>query len=330
MNRVKVNSNWVAIPNAIIRDKTLSTNARVLFGILMSFAAEFVFRTEYVRDLVGVGRDSYRAAFQELEDRGLARRVRSHSSTGAWIWEIELFPEPSPEIQSMDVLPCPDLPATVQPATVQPATVNQAIKEEQEQEEQYKEEQVEEEGLPPLAQSAGEWLAEMMFGLGIKLSPMQCDAIYMQTRAYMDDDNARRYLGIKSAELVAAGVQPRVIVRALAQDASEYAKRAVQLSAGRPDYYLGEVEKPLPTSFLVSSEQVLNSFDLVGVQKEVHDLLVASGYGDESAYELASRGTDHALSYLQMMDKPTCEKLTLLVNQHRDTVENNERLSAAE
>lgn len=234
MNRLRKRGNWTAVPNAIIRDSSLSTNARCLWMILQSFSEDFVFRTEYVRDLLGVGRDSYRSAWSELEDRGLAVRIRSRDRSGSWVWDIDLdpAPHPCPEIQAMEPSPCPDLPATAEPATVEPATVKQGIYKEQEKEDLKKEDLGEEEA----AASPGQWLADLMASVNIGLNPIQCDAIYMQVRAYMDEETAFRYLSIKSAELVAAGVKPRTMVRALVQDAAEYAKLLGSRAVGKNEF----------------------------------------------------------------------------------------------
>jgi hypothetical protein len=321
MNRVKVHSNWTAIPNALIRDNTLSPNARVLFGILLSFAAEFVFRTEYVRGLLGVGRDAYRTAFNELEARGLAKRVRSRQSTGSWVWDIELFPPESDHALNFRLWPCPDLPATGEPATGEPATVNQGIKEEQEKEDLLEEDLLEEEGASAPAQSAGEWLAEMLEELGITLSPVQCDAIYMQARAYMDDSFARRYLAIKSAELAAAGVKPRVMVRALAQDASEYARILCERSIGR-EVYAADLPISGMKNALPNPTNLSSGVAFFGVERAAFELLVEAGFSEELSAGMVESGLKNAVKYLEMEDRGLAQKLTCLVGEHADTINN--------
>lgn len=93
MNRVvKKGERWTPVPNEILRDGSLSGNARILWVILWSFSEEFQFKTEHVRSLLGVGRDAYRNAWNELEAKGIATRVKSKLPNGHWSWDIELDP----------------------------------------------------------------------------------------------------------------------------------------------------------------------------------------------------------------------------------------------
>ncbi|MFG6081568.1 hypothetical protein ACEUZ9_002192 [Paracoccus litorisediminis] len=68
------NRAYAAIPNAAMRDKRISIEARGLLALLMTYADDWTFVVEHLQSVAGVGRDKMRGMLKELEAAGYVVR----------------------------------------------------------------------------------------------------------------------------------------------------------------------------------------------------------------------------------------------------------------
>ncbi|MGL6209124.1 MAG: hypothetical protein ACRC14_04755 [Paracoccaceae bacterium] len=57
---------YAAIPNDMLRDKTLSADARFLLALLMTYSDEWVFNKAHLMEITGFGRDKFERAMGDL------------------------------------------------------------------------------------------------------------------------------------------------------------------------------------------------------------------------------------------------------------------------
>lgn len=82
---------FTVVPNSIVADEKLSIEARGFFAYLMSLPDGWVFRTNHLKRVCGVGRDKYYRLVRELKERGYLVVKDSKYSLGRFIgthWEI--------------------------------------------------------------------------------------------------------------------------------------------------------------------------------------------------------------------------------------------------
>lgn len=116
---------WCQVPNQVIRESKLSTTARTLFAILSSFSTDYDFSLSLLCELLGVSPNTYQKAFLELEQCGLAERLRKRIK-GQWEWEIVLVPDPDAWLKFKS-----------SPLVKNSLMVDEPIKEDQEQQEKH-------------------------------------------------------------------------------------------------------------------------------------------------------------------------------------------------
>lgn len=88
---VKRRGGFTVVPNSVVADEKLSIEARGLFAYLMSLPDGWVFRTNHLKRVYGVGRDKYYRLVRELKERGYLVVKVPKDSLGRFIgthWEI--------------------------------------------------------------------------------------------------------------------------------------------------------------------------------------------------------------------------------------------------
>lgn len=107
---------WTAAPNQIIRDQTLSMEARWLWVYIASHTETFIIKMELLQEAAGCGRDKLRNIIKELTEAGLLNRTQEGGSGGNrfgyMVYELS-FTRSAPSTG----FPSPELPSTELPAT---------------------------------------------------------------------------------------------------------------------------------------------------------------------------------------------------------------------
>lgn len=76
------NRHYAAIPNAAMRDETLSIEARGMLALLMTYADNWRFRADHLAKVARVGRDKLTRIMRELDAAGYIKRERIRASDG--------------------------------------------------------------------------------------------------------------------------------------------------------------------------------------------------------------------------------------------------------
>lgn len=91
---------YAAIPNAAMRDKRVSIEARGLLALLMTYSDEWEFFVDHLQDVACCGRDKMRAMLRDLEAAGYVVRERYRGEDGRllgsqWVIVDDPFGAPS-------------------------------------------------------------------------------------------------------------------------------------------------------------------------------------------------------------------------------------------
>lgn len=115
--RSSARSNFTVLPNAIIRDKTLSPNALALLVCMLSFPDDWHFSLTWLRaNHLEMSRAAMTAAFRELHAKGFAGRYRMRTADGQMgRYDYRVFDEPQKR---------PETAKSVSPAVGNPAAGN--------------------------------------------------------------------------------------------------------------------------------------------------------------------------------------------------------------
>lgn len=73
---------YAAIPNAAMRDETISIKARGLLALMMTYSDDWVFHFSHLQKVACIGRDALRGLFSELERAGYIVRERIRGESG--------------------------------------------------------------------------------------------------------------------------------------------------------------------------------------------------------------------------------------------------------
>lgn len=73
---------YTVLPNQILRDETLTLQAKGLFCMMASFPENWNFTVKGLATVAGCGREKISAALKNLEDAGYLLREQGHSETG--------------------------------------------------------------------------------------------------------------------------------------------------------------------------------------------------------------------------------------------------------
>lgn len=94
------NRQYAAIPNAAMRDDSLSIEARGLLALMMTYADEWVFQVRHLQKVCACGRDRLQKMLRELKQAGYVQRVPNRSADGkvsGSTWVINDEPHREPE-----------------------------------------------------------------------------------------------------------------------------------------------------------------------------------------------------------------------------------------
>lgn len=112
-------SGWTAVPNGVIRDSSLSIEARWLWSYIQSHQGTFALRMDQMQEAAGVGRDKMRSMIKELTESGYLSRKQEPVKNG----KFGLFVY---DLHNPSSAPVTETPATADPSTAQPVTENQS------------------------------------------------------------------------------------------------------------------------------------------------------------------------------------------------------------
>lgn len=110
---------YTVLPNQILRDETLTLQAKGLFCMMASFPENWDFTVKGLATVAGCGREKISAALKNLEDAGYLLREQGHSETGQFAANLFV-------LYDEKIAPLPGFPSTGKPATGKPLTENPA------------------------------------------------------------------------------------------------------------------------------------------------------------------------------------------------------------
>lgn len=118
--KIKRKAGYTVLPNAVLRDKNLTLQAKGLFAVMFSLPDEWDFSVKGLATLANCGRDKVRAALDSLETAGYLLREQTHDETGRFSGNDFILYD---ECQS----PLPGFPATGKPSTEKPLPENPTL-----------------------------------------------------------------------------------------------------------------------------------------------------------------------------------------------------------
>ena len=110
---------YTVLPNQILRDETLTLQAKGLFCMMASFPENWDFTVKGLATVAGCGREKISAALKNLEDAGYLLREQGHSETGQFAANLFI-------LYDEKIAPLPGFPSTGKPSTGKPLTENPA------------------------------------------------------------------------------------------------------------------------------------------------------------------------------------------------------------
>lgn len=108
---------YTVLPNQILRDDSLTLQAKGLFCMMASFPEGWDFTIKGLATVAGCGRDKISAALRNLEDSGYLLREQGHSETGQF--SANLF-----VLYDEKISPLTGFPSTGKPLTENPTQIN--------------------------------------------------------------------------------------------------------------------------------------------------------------------------------------------------------------
>ena len=108
---------YTALPNQILRDETLTLQAKGLFCMMASFPENWDFTVKGLATVAGCGREKISAALKNLEDAGYLLREQGHSETGQFAANLFV-------LYDEKIAPLPGFPSTGKPSTGKPLPGN--------------------------------------------------------------------------------------------------------------------------------------------------------------------------------------------------------------
>ena len=113
---------YTVLPNQILRDDSLTLQAKGLFCMMASFPEGWDFTIKGLATVAGCGREKISAALRNLEDSGYLLREQGHSETGQF--SANLFVLYDDKIEPLTGFPATGKPATGKPLTENPTQIN--------------------------------------------------------------------------------------------------------------------------------------------------------------------------------------------------------------
>ena len=113
---------YTVLPNQILRDETLTLQAKGLFCMMASFPENWDFTVKGLATVAGCGREKISAALKNLEDAGYLIREQGHSETGQFA--ANLFFLYDEKIAPLQCFPSTGKPLTGKPLPGNPTQIN--------------------------------------------------------------------------------------------------------------------------------------------------------------------------------------------------------------
>lgn len=113
---------YTVLPNQILRDDSLTLQAKGLFCMMASFPEGWDFTIKGLATVAGCGREKISAALRNLEDSGYLLREQGHSETGQF--SANLFVLYDEKITPLTGFPATGKPSTGKPLTENPTQIN--------------------------------------------------------------------------------------------------------------------------------------------------------------------------------------------------------------
>lgn len=113
---------YTVLPNQILRDDSLTLQAKGLFCMMASFPEGWDFTIKGLATVAGCGRDKISAALRNLEDSGYLLREQGHSEMGQF--SANLFVLYDEKIAPLTGFPATGKPSTGKPLTENPTQIN--------------------------------------------------------------------------------------------------------------------------------------------------------------------------------------------------------------
>lgn len=108
---------YTVLPNQILRDETLTLQAKGLFCMMASFPENWDFTVKGLATVAGCGREKISAALKNLEDAGYLLREQGHSETRQFAANLFV-------LYDEKIAPLPGFPSTGKPSTGKPLPGN--------------------------------------------------------------------------------------------------------------------------------------------------------------------------------------------------------------
>lgn len=108
---------YTVLPNQILRDDSLTLQAKGLFCMMASFPENWDFTVKGLATVSGCGRDKIRAALKNLEDAGYLLREQGHSETGQFAANLFI-------LYDEKIAPLPENTATEKTLPENPTQIN--------------------------------------------------------------------------------------------------------------------------------------------------------------------------------------------------------------
>lgn len=113
---------YTVLPNPVLRDDSLTLQAKGLFCMMASFPEGWDFTIKGLATVAGCGREKISAALRNLEDSGYLLREQGHSETGQF--SANLFVLYDEKITPLTGFPATGKPSTEKPLPENPTQIN--------------------------------------------------------------------------------------------------------------------------------------------------------------------------------------------------------------
>ena len=113
---------YTVLPNQILRDDSLTLQAKGLFCMMASFPEGWDFTIKGLATVAGCGREKISAALRNLEESGYLLREQGHSETGQF--SANFFVLYDEKIAPLTGFPATGKPSTGKPLTENPTQIN--------------------------------------------------------------------------------------------------------------------------------------------------------------------------------------------------------------
>ena len=104
-----VDKDFTKVPKAVIRDKALSTDARIILEFLIDLAGGFSINEAGLSTILGISEFKVKRAVVELEKAGYISRHRQRSMNsskfGGWFWDISASPIFRSDLPRVEIQP---------------------------------------------------------------------------------------------------------------------------------------------------------------------------------------------------------------------------------